>query len=151
MPTSSAFGRHDGLFALGWLNDRGDLAQRPWRSPGSMTLAIRPPGGSITQASDTGCSTSATNDVCGIANDDRSGVVSVAVSIRRNSDGHYWDGLGFNSTTEVWKLATGTTAWRYSFARPADGSYRVRSRATDAAGNVQIPGTGNTFTIDTVA
>src|SRR6266699_2473031 len=52
MPTSSAFGRHDGLFALGWLNDRGDLAQRPWRSPGSMTLAIRPPGGSITQASD---------------------------------------------------------------------------------------------------
>jgi len=38
------------VLAYGWLNDRGDLAQRPWRSPGSMTVAIRPPGGSITPA-----------------------------------------------------------------------------------------------------
>ena len=78
---------------------------------------------------------------------DASGVQKVEVSIRRNSDGSYWDGSAFSSTTEVFNLASGTTSWSYAFSLAADGSYTVRPRATDNSGNVETPGAGNTFTI----
>src|SRR5207247_3460514 len=50
----------------------------------------------------------------------------------------------------VFNLASGTTSWTYTYGLPADGSYTARSRATDNSGNVETPGTGNTFTIDTM-
>src|SRR5205823_4930981 len=63
----------------------------------------------------------------------------------------YWTGSAFSGVTEVFNLASGTTSWSYAFSLPADGSYTVRSRATDNSGKVETPGAGNTFTIDTVA
>ena len=47
-------------------------------------------------------------------------------------------------------LATGTTSWRYSLAALslAAGSYTVRVRATDVAGNVQAP-SSTTWVYDT--
>jgi hypothetical protein len=41
--------------------------------------------------------------------------------------------------------------WTYSWALPADGSYTIQSRATDAAENPEIPGAGSTITIDRTA
>ena len=73
------------------------------------------------------------------------------MSIRRSSDNLYWDGSNFTSATEVFNLASGTASWSYAFSLPADGSYTARSRATDNSGNVETPGAGNMFTIDTVA
>jgi hypothetical protein len=89
-------------------------------------------------------------DVCGTAADAASGVAGVEVSIRRDADGRYWDGSAFASSIEVFNAATGTTSWAYPLARPADGSYTIRSRAGDGAGNLETPGSGASFVIDTV-
>jgi hypothetical protein len=97
-----------------------------------------------------GCGTSG---FCGTHSDAGSGVQTVQVSIRQGT-GNYWNGSGFSSASEVWNsagLAGGN--WSYAFAAatfPADGSYTVRVRATDTAGNVQTPAS-RTFTIDTTA
>ena len=45
----------------------------------------------------------------------------------------------------TWNLANGTTNWQYSWNLTAAGSYLVISRATDNAGNVEIPGSGVNF------
>jgi hypothetical protein len=47
---------------------------------------------------------------------------------------NYWDGTGFNSSTEVFVTASGTNNWSYTFTTP--DTYTVHARATDAAGNV---------------
>jgi hypothetical protein len=97
--------------------------------------------------------------ICGTAAD-ASGVQSVKVSIRRNSDGSYWNGSAFGGSTETFNTASlgtpnGTsTSWDYAFGLPADGSYTVHVQATDAAGNAQSGTTyaaTTTFTIDTTA
>jgi hypothetical protein len=81
--------------------------------------------------------------VCGTASDAASGVQAVEVSIRRGTT-TYWNGTSFASTTEVFLPATGTTSWSFAFPAssfPASGSYRIRVRARDNAGNVQSPST----------
>ena len=71
------------------------------------------------------------------------------VSIQQVSGGHYWNGTGFASATESLRIPTGTTSWSLALtaASMADGSYTVRTYATDAAGNVST--TTTTFTMDT--
>ncbi len=95
----------------------------------------------------------APDGLCGTYSDATSGVAEVEVSIRRGS-GNYWDGSGFSSGTEVWNDATLAAGnWTYAFASssfPADGSYTVRVRATDVAGNIETP-SSRTFTYDTTA
>ncbi|MBI4849133.1 MAG: Ig-like domain-containing protein [Nitrospirae bacterium] len=57
----------------------------------------------------------------------------------------------------TWNAATCTgcpganVTWTYSWTLPADGSYTIRSRATDSSSNVETPGTGNTVSIDRMA
>ncbi|MGH3060334.1 MAG: Ig-like domain-containing protein, partial [Gaiellaceae bacterium] len=118
----------------------------------SSTIAF--PAASTTYSAagwNAGCGTSG---FCGTYSDGTgSGVSTVQVSIRQGA-GNYWSGGSFSSGTEVWDAA-GLSAgnWSYAFAAasfPADGSYTVRVRATDAAGNVQTP-TSRTFTLDTTA
>jgi hypothetical protein len=97
-----------------------------------------------------GCSTAATDDLCGTAADSGSGLADVAVSIRRVSTNSYWDGISFGASTESWRTASGTATWSYGFAGssfPGDGSYVVRYRATDAVGNATIGSV--TLTVDT--
>ena len=98
---------------------------------------------------DAGC---ATAGLCGTYGDGSgSGVAEVEVSIRRGT-GNYWNGTGFSSATEVWNdasLAAGS--WSYAFDAsdfPADDTYTVRVRATDAVGNAQAP-SSRSFVIDT--
>jgi hypothetical protein len=77
--------------------------------------------------------------ICGTASDTGgSGVARVDVSVLQAATSKYWDGVGFNSATQVFVPATGTTSWSLAFAAanfPADGSYTVSSRTVDGAGN----------------
>ncbi|MGH3113903.1 MAG: Ig-like domain-containing protein, partial [Gaiellaceae bacterium] len=98
---------------------------------------------------DAGC---ATSGLCGTyADGTGSGVQTVEVSIRQGS-GDYWDGAAFTSASEVWNAATLAAGdWSYALDAadlPADGSYTVRVRATDEAGNAETP-SGRTFDYDT--
>jgi LmbE family N-acetylglucosaminyl deacetylase len=92
----------------------------------------------------------ATNGICGTASDSGTGVQKVEISLRRLSNNRYWNGTGFNSTTELWFSATGTTSWAYTFAAssfPGAGSYTLRVRATDNSSNVATP-VSTTFIYD---
>ncbi len=89
---------------------------------------------------------------CGTASDTGSGLKKVELSIRRGT-GNYFNGTSFGSASEVWLAGTGTSSWSYAFAGtsfPAEGSYTLRVRATDNAGNVSIP-TSTTFVYDVTA
>jgi YD repeat-containing protein len=46
----------------------------------------------------------------------------------------------------TWNLATGTT-WSYTWTIPGVGTYNIKSRATDNAGNVEASGAGITVTL----
>jgi hypothetical protein len=98
-----------------------------------------------------GCETPG-GDICGTASDVGSGLTTVAVSIRRAGTNTYWDGSSFAAPAESWVTATGTGSWTYPFAGtdfPADGTYTVRWRATDAVGNVSTDRVD--LVLDTVA
>jgi hypothetical protein len=85
-----------------------------------------------------GCS--GASGVCGIATDP-SGVRSVAVAIRQNATGRYWDGVRFSARAVSFRQArlSRTPAgvrWRYPVSLPApDGSYTLQLTAVDRLGN----------------
>lgn len=87
--------------------------------------------------------------VYGSASDAASGLANVQISLQRVSDGAYYDGSIWVAT-ETWINASWTgNTWSLAFAPSTDSTYLVRSRATDACGNVQsVPGAGS-FTYDT--
>src|SRR5215204_3973600 len=94
-----------------------------------------------------GCSPSGS---CGTASDLGSGLDRVEVSIQRGADSLYWNGSTFASASEDWQNAGGAS-WNLGLAAaafPADGSYTIRVRARDLAGNLEAPAS-RTFTIDT--
>jgi hypothetical protein len=47
----------------------------------------------------------------------------------------------------TWNIASGTTSWSYAWVIPGVGTYTIKSRASDNAGNVEIPGAGITVTV----
>jgi hypothetical protein len=65
-----------------------------------------------------------------------SGVAAVEISI----DGGPWQPATFAGPS-----------WTYNWILPADGTYNLRSRATDNAGNVETPGAGVNATVDNTA
>jgi|GEM_PF-3004773 len=69
--------------------------------------------------------------ISGTASDSNT-ITLVELSIYNGTN--YWDGTGFNSSTEVFLTASGTNNWSYAFTIP--GTYTVHARATDNAGNV---------------
>ncbi|WP_455277618.1 CFI-box-CTERM domain-containing protein, partial [[Eubacterium] cellulosolvens] len=85
----------------------------------------------------------------GTASDAGSGVQQVEIRIQR-PDLRYWDGDSWEVAV-TWLLTTGTTSWTYdsSGITWTVGNNKVRSRATDYAGNVQSPTTENTFIYNT--
>ena len=77
----------------------------------------------------------AITDITGTSSDVTAGVTAVAVSIFDGTN--YWSGAAFDSPTEVFLAATTANGWAdWSFAFSTIGTYTVRARATDAAGNV---------------
>ena len=98
----------------------------------------------------TGCGTSGAGDLCGTATDAAGAVASVEVALRRGSTGLYWTGTGFTASAPVWLAPTGTASWSLAMAAtafPADDSYVLSARATDASGNLSTP-VSSTFTMD---
>jgi hypothetical protein len=94
---------------------------------------------------------------CGTAADP-SGVDTVRVSVRRESDGGYWTGSGFGGFSEYFVDATlltpgaSTTSWSLPLPLPADGRYAIRVQAKDTAGNDSSPSftSSATFDVDTL-
>jgi hypothetical protein len=70
--------------------------------------------------------------ISGTASDSNT-ITQVELSIFNGTN--YWDGAGFNSSTEVFHTASGTNNWSYLSLLPP-GTYTVHARATDNAGNV---------------
>lgn len=85
--------------------------------------------------------------ISGTATDNLAGVASVEITIRRNSDGQYWNESTWQGS-ESWRPAAGTNTWTYTWPAVGSDLYAVRSRATDGAGNIETPGTGISFTYD---
>lgn len=89
--------------------------------------------------------------VCGTATAPVGALSVVRVSVRQGS-GNYWDGTGFNSSSEVLLTALGLLSWQLAFPASnfaADGTYTVRAVATDLLGNTAS--SSATFRIDRVA
>lgn len=91
------------------------------------------PASSITSPSDGSTINGTSYTIRGTASDSGSWVVKVEVSTDGGS---------------TWSETTGTTSWVYTWALPANGSYTIKTRATDAKGNIETPGTGITVTVD---
>jgi hypothetical protein len=74
-----------------------------------------------------------------------SGVASVQITIRRDSDLQYFNGSGWQAGIS-WLTASGTTAWTYSIIDETYFgnaiTYTVQARATDTAGNTTSSGLG---------
>ncbi|MCK5561179.1 MAG: hypothetical protein KAJ51_11315, partial [Thermoplasmata archaeon] len=92
------------------------------------------------------------NMISGIATDktDCSGLKKVEISIKRLNDIYYWDG-GDWVPFATWLTANGTENWMYdsSAVKWTSGKrYYVQSRAIDHGTNVELPKSGNIFTID---
>ena len=98
----------------------------------------------------TGC---APVGLCGTVADAGSGLQLVDLSFRRSSGGLYWDGTSFASATEVFNpVSLNGGNWSFPFSSasfPASGSYVLKLRATDKAGNVAT--FSRTFTYDLTA
>src|SRR3972149_1799534 len=77
------------------------------------------------------------SDVTGTATDGAgSGILSVEVGVDAgdvSSPGIFWRPL-------AWLRSDG--GWRYRWSLPADGAYTLYVRATDRAGNLEVPGAG---------
>lgn len=48
----------------------------------------------------------------------------------------------------TWQVASGTDSWSYSWSPQANGTYYLKSRATDSLGTVEVPTASVTVTID---
>jgi hypothetical protein len=75
--------------------------------------------------------------ICGTASA-ANGFSSVAVSIRQQSTGDYWNGSSFVAGSPIFNTATGTTSWNYSFTPPTESSpdiYQVEAQVTDEQDN----------------
>jgi Tol biopolymer transport system component len=114
-----------------WVVMNSDLA-----FAANFTVETSPPSSSIT-APVAGSVVSGSNlSITGTATDgdmSQAGVLKVEVSTNGGS---------------TWNLATGTTSWSYAWTLPADGSYNIKTRATDNAGNIEVPGAGVTVVVD---
>jgi hypothetical protein len=109
-----------------------------------------------------GCNAS-TNEICGTASDETSGLAStngVLISIRNNGPGtnanRYYSGTGTTwcataGCAEIYFAPSGTATWTQTFATSMlvnGNNYTVHAKATDAAGNVSAVSEW-TFTYDT--
>ena len=93
---------------------------------------LAPPGSKITLPKNGARLTGSTAVVNGVAVD---GTVGGVTKVEVSTDGG-----------NTWNTAKGASQWSYSWTPPRNGSYTIRTRATDKAGNVEAPGTGITVT-----
>jgi N-acetylmuramoyl-L-alanine amidase len=81
-----------------------------------------------------------------------SSATQVQVSIRRVSDGLFYNGSSFTSAVEAWLTAVGVDPWSYTLPALSDGAYALRAQATASSGSIVDPTPAAiTFTLDTAA
>lgn len=97
-----------------------------------VTIDTQAPRSTITSPSDGAVVVGTTIEVQGTAAD-RFGVAKVDLSFDGGS---------------TWVPAAGTGVFSYSFPVTQSGSYVIKSRATDLAGNVEAPGSGISVAVD---
>jgi hypothetical protein len=117
---------------------------------GPFLIDTQPPTSDITFPGDGVTYTDVPSITGTAAETGSSGVALVEVSVLDVASGNTWDGTAWVAG-EQWLAATGTTAWDLSNDLPpwANGqSYTLCSRAIDGAGNVETPGPGVTFNVD---
>jgi hypothetical protein len=120
------------------------LGLQTWSPNYSVKVDNNPPSSVVNTS---GCySTSWPGQISGTASDSASGVASVGIRLRRNSDSWYYNGSAWQPSS-VWLTAVGTTSWYYSFT-PGQDSYVAQSRATDAVGRQQTTFGEGTFSYD---
>ena len=135
-------------------NMDASAAQYTWTvdtvAPSSITSFPGSGGAYNASGWNAGCGT---NGFCGTYSDATSGVQKVEISIRQGT-ANYWNGTSFGSASEVWNTTSLSGGnWSYAFATsdfPADGSYTIRVKATDNAGNGETPAS-RSFSYDTAA
>ncbi len=88
--------------------------------------------------------------ITGSAADGVSTVASVEATLRRASDGLYYNGTSWSAGAQ-WLPVSGTTSWSLSFQPTVETGYLVNSRATDSCGNVQQVYGTSTFIYSTSA
>lgn len=111
-----------------WLEDNL-LNSDPAPCSSSVVVDTIPPSSIITSPS-ASVITAPSLQIRGTSSDVGSGVRKVEVS----TDGG-----------ATWSIASGTTSWSFAWTVPSDGTYTLRSRAADGAGNIEIPGPGITI------
>ncbi len=127
------------------------------KSP-AVTVDTTPPIASVTFPAPSGVYNATTwtslAPISGSASDATSGISSASsinLIITQSSTGATWTGSSFaTGTNYVHPTSYSGSAWAYSFPTtdfPADGTYSVGVKATDAAGNTSAVST-NTFTYD---
>ena len=120
------------------------LGLQTWGPQYAVKVDNNPPSSSVSTA---GCySAGWPGQISGTASDAASGVASVEVRLRRNSDGWYYNGSAWQPAS-TWLLASGTTSWSYAFT-PGQDSYVAQSRATDGVGRQQTTLGESTFSYD---
>ncbi len=102
-----------------------------------FTVDTVDPSSSITDPSEGARIRGASYTISGTSSDTDSQVSLVEVS----TDG----GSTWNPATNT---GTNFSTWEYSWTLPADGSYNLKSRAQDTAGNTETPSAGITVTVD---
>jgi len=92
------------------------------------------------------------SSISGTTSDGTSGMSTVEISIQRNSDLGYWNGLQWELSQNWLSPSSGLASWTYYYTNLDDGvTYTVRSRSTDIAGNVQTSLGSDSFTYDLTA
>jgi predicted GH43/DUF377 family glycosyl hydrolase len=93
-----------------------------------------------------------TGTISGTALDAVSGVASVSVRIKNETDNTWWNGTDWTGSESSWLSATGTDTWSYNFASAnmSNGkTYVVYSKATDNANNSQTSYSSASYTYQT--
>src|SRR5205085_763365 len=84
--------------------------------------------------------------ICGTASDAFAGVHDVKLSVKDVTTNKFWNGTTFNSATEVFFTATGTTSWSFPFpaSRLTSGdSFTIHAVASDNALNANVANDSN--------
>ncbi|MBI2060916.1 MAG: fibronectin type III domain-containing protein [Nitrospirae bacterium] len=116
-------------------------------SPG-LTVDVSEPTSTILQPK-SGSKLPALSAIGGTAADTISGVAGVGLTIRRETDGLYWEGTSWGSEPS-WNKATGESNFVFTGVPTWESGVRyvIRSRAIDVAGNLETRDSISLFTFD---
>ena len=121
----------DGVYQLqGVALDRA--GNRGFSAPTSFTIENRAPTVSISAPKNGAQLNAKSISATGTASDAGSGVASVRVRIKRNSDGKSWTGSGWGGSTFL--PAHGTSNWSFALPDLDDGAYNLTALARDNVG-----------------